>query len=158
MAKIQKLTTEEARKQFAELLNGSQFRSEHTEITRHGKVAGVLVPGDWYTQATQALADVKALRKELAARPAEPTGATGATEQEPAIAAPAEVAAPSWLRQFPDIAALTQAEARDLVGELETRRPEWFHETRKACLAEPPWVNHAMLAADADDPEPPAAP
>lgn len=154
MAKIQKLTTEEARKQFAELLNGSQFRSEHTEITRHGKVAGVLVPGDWYTQATQALADVKALRKELAARPVEPIGAT---EQEPAIAAPAEVAAPSWLRQFPDIAALTQAEARDLVGELETRRPEWFHETRKACLAEPPWVNHAMLAADADDPEPPAA-
>ena len=152
MAKIQKLTTEEARRQFAELLNGSQFRSEHTEITRHSKVAGVLVPGDWYIHATQAMAEVKALRKELAQRPAAVEEATEA--DAPEAAAPVDPLAdmPGWLRKFPKIAALPLGEARKQAARLEVDRPEWFAENREDCTAEPKWVDHAMLAADASDP------
>lgn len=143
MAKIQKLTTEEARRQFADLLNGSQFRSEHTEITRHSKVAGVLVPGDWYAHATEAIAEVKALRKELAQRPA-------VAAEEPVPADPM-VDMPPWLRKFPAIAAMSHDEARQRAARLEADRPEWFAENREACTAEPKWVDHAMLAADASD-------
>lgn len=65
----QQLPVEAARKQFAELLNGSQFRGEHTEITRHGKAAGYLVPPDWYQRAIKALppqghADIAAMIAE----------------------------------------------------------------------------------------------
>lgn len=48
MDKPQQLPVEEARKQFAELLNGTQFRGQHAKITRHGKAAGYLVPPEWY--------------------------------------------------------------------------------------------------------------
>lgn len=46
---------QEAREQFAQLLNGTQWQGKHIAITRHGKTAGVLVPPDWYERATQAL-------------------------------------------------------------------------------------------------------
>jgi prevent-host-death family protein len=46
---------QEAREQFAQLLNGTQWQDKHIAITRHGKTAGVLVPPDWYEQARQAL-------------------------------------------------------------------------------------------------------
>jgi prevent-host-death family protein len=66
MTKTQQLPTEEARKKLGDLLNAAQFAGQHTEITRHGKPAGLLVPADWYETATAAIAEVKALRKELA--------------------------------------------------------------------------------------------
>lgn len=50
MVKVQ-----EAREQFAELLNGTQWQSKHIAITRHGKTAAILVPPDWYEEAQAAL-------------------------------------------------------------------------------------------------------
>ncbi|MFC1420791.1 hypothetical protein [Streptacidiphilus cavernicola] len=60
---------------------------------------------------------------------------------------------PEWLSDWPQIAALTPDEARERAGELERDRPEWFQTNRKLCRAEPPWLNYAMLAAAANDPE-----
>lgn len=56
MTKPESLPVEEARKKFADILDGTQFRSTHTEITRRGKAAGVVVPPEWYEQAVKALA------------------------------------------------------------------------------------------------------
>ena len=75
--------------------------------------------------------------------------------------APPETAAvtqaqPAWLTEWPEIAALTRSQARDRVAQLEAQRPDWFAKNRRDCLAEPPWVDYAMLAADANDPAPPA--
>lgn len=56
MTKPDSLPVEEARKKFADLLDGSQFRSTHTEITRRGKPAGYVVPPEWYARAVEALA------------------------------------------------------------------------------------------------------
>jgi prevent-host-death family protein len=39
---------EDARKAFAELLNATQWQGKIVFISRHGRVAGVLVPADWY--------------------------------------------------------------------------------------------------------------
>lgn len=49
------MAVEDARKHFASLLNRTQWQGEHVKITRHGKVAGVLVPPDWYEQVVTAL-------------------------------------------------------------------------------------------------------
>lgn len=46
---------QEAREQFAQLLNGTQWQGKHIAITRHGKTAGVLVPPDWYERARKAI-------------------------------------------------------------------------------------------------------
>lgn len=46
---------QEAREQFAQLLNATQWQGKHVAITRHGKTAGVLVPADWYEKAVEAL-------------------------------------------------------------------------------------------------------
>jgi prevent-host-death family protein len=64
MKKPQSVPVEQARKEFADLLDGSQYKGEHSEITRRGKRSGVLVPPDWYDAAVAALADVKELRRE----------------------------------------------------------------------------------------------
>jgi hypothetical protein len=56
MNSLQSLPAEDARKKFADLLDDSQFRSTHTEITRRGKTAGFLVPPEWYARAAEALA------------------------------------------------------------------------------------------------------
>ena len=46
---------QEAREQFAQLLNGTQWQAKHIAITRHGRTAAVLVPPDWYERALKAL-------------------------------------------------------------------------------------------------------
>jgi prevent-host-death family protein len=66
MKKPQSIPVEQARKEFADLLDGSQHKGEHSEITRRGKRSGVLVPPDWYDAAVAALADIKELRRENA--------------------------------------------------------------------------------------------
>jgi len=66
MKKPQSIPVEQARKEFADLLDGSQHKSEHSEITRRGKRSGVLVPPDWYDAAAAALAEIKELRRENA--------------------------------------------------------------------------------------------
>ncbi|MFC8065536.1 type II toxin-antitoxin system Phd/YefM family antitoxin [Streptomyces sp. NPDC057293] len=50
------VSVQDAREQFAQLLNGTQWQGKHVAITRHGRTAGVLVPPDWYEQARQAIA------------------------------------------------------------------------------------------------------
>ncbi|MFG2598979.1 type II toxin-antitoxin system Phd/YefM family antitoxin [Streptomyces sp. NPDC048462] len=66
MKKPQSIPVEQARKEFADLLDGSQHKGEHAEITRRGKPAGILVPPDWYGAAIAALAEVKELRRKVA--------------------------------------------------------------------------------------------
>lgn len=56
MTKPESLPVEDARKKFADILDGTQFRSTHTEITRRGKTAGYVVPPEWYARAVEALA------------------------------------------------------------------------------------------------------
>ncbi|MFJ9101315.1 type II toxin-antitoxin system Phd/YefM family antitoxin [Streptomyces sp. NPDC102405] len=65
MKKPQSIPVEQARKEFADILDGSQHKGEHAEITRRGKRSGVLVPPDWYDAAVAALAEVKELRRQL---------------------------------------------------------------------------------------------
>lgn len=55
MKKPQSLPVEEARKTFADILDGTQFQGAHIEITRRGKAAGVVVPPEWYARAVAAL-------------------------------------------------------------------------------------------------------
>ena len=62
MTKPQSLPVEEARKKFADILDGSQFRNTHTEITRRGKPAGYVVPPEWYASIT---GEVEALRRKV---------------------------------------------------------------------------------------------
>lgn len=50
------LPVEEARKKFADILDGTQHHSQHVEITRRGKRAGVVVPPEWYDRAIESLA------------------------------------------------------------------------------------------------------
>lgn len=78
MTKPQKVPVEEARKKIADLLDGTQHHDAHFEITRRGKSAGHLSPPSWYAAAVEALAENKALRRELAALRKTP----------PAVAAP----------------------------------------------------------------------
>lgn len=49
------MKVQEAREQFADLLNATQWQGKHIAVTRHGKTAGVLVPNDWYERARAAL-------------------------------------------------------------------------------------------------------
>lgn len=48
---------EDGRKDWAELLNATQWQGKHVTITRSGRRAAVLVPPDWYDRAHAALAD-----------------------------------------------------------------------------------------------------
>lgn len=45
---MDEMRAEDARKNFADLLNGVQWQGEHVTITRHGRPAAVVVPIDWY--------------------------------------------------------------------------------------------------------------
>jgi hypothetical protein len=56
---------EDARKKFADILDGTQFRSTHTQITRRGKTAGYVVPPEWYDRASGALEENVILRRKL---------------------------------------------------------------------------------------------
>jgi hypothetical protein len=113
MTKAQKLTTEEARKQFAELLNGSQFRSEHTEITRHGKAAGYLVPPEWYEAQHAGQEELKTLRAEVKALRRQLTEAPAAEADQPAPE-PRERPSPPTAREPDPVAALTDQQAAEL--------------------------------------------
>jgi prevent-host-death family protein len=101
------LPVEEARKKFADVLDGTQFRSTHTEITRRGKPAGYVVPPEWYARAVEALA------REQSAPPAVKA------------AAPAKRAVPAPKRRRPpeprDGRPLTDEEAASLAETARTR-------------------------------------
>lgn len=69
MKKPQSVPVERARKEFADLLDGTQHKGEFVEITRRGKSAGVLVPPDWYETAVAAIGENKELKRQLASEP-----------------------------------------------------------------------------------------
>jgi prevent-host-death family protein len=66
MKKPQSVPVEQARKEFADLLDGSQHKGEFAEITRRGKRSGVLVPPDWYDAAIAAISENRELKRQLA--------------------------------------------------------------------------------------------
>jgi len=51
----EEVKAEDARREFAELLNGVQWRGAHVAVTRHGRRSAVLVPPDWYERAVAAM-------------------------------------------------------------------------------------------------------
>ena len=53
----EEVKAEDARKAWGALLNGTQWLSRHTTITRNGKRAGVLVSPDWYDRAAELMAE-----------------------------------------------------------------------------------------------------
>jgi prevent-host-death family protein len=67
MKKPQSVPVEQARKEFADLLDGSQHKGQHTEITRRGKRSGIVVPPDWYDAALAEHEELKELRRKFAA-------------------------------------------------------------------------------------------
>jgi prevent-host-death family protein len=56
MTSPESFPVEDARKKFADILDSTQFRSTHVQITRRGKRAGYVVPPEWYDRAVEALA------------------------------------------------------------------------------------------------------
>lgn len=142
MTKTNKMPTEEARKKLGDLLNAAQFAGDHTEITRHGKTAGYLVPGDWYDAATSALAEVKALRKELAelrrGTPEVPSPASAPTVAGEAPRLPGRIAALTD-KQAVELTARAYAFATDAQA---SHLDQVQHETDYGPLAK-----HAVVAA-----------
>lgn len=45
---MDEMKAEDARKNFADLLNEVQWKGAHKVVTRHGKPVAVVVPMDWY--------------------------------------------------------------------------------------------------------------
>jgi len=122
MTKPESLPVEEARKKFADILDGTQFRSTHTEITRRGKAAGVVVPPEWYDEAVEALAG-KRRKAAGSPPPAVATPRQQVTEAIPDL--------PYLPGIFPEVAALSYARIEELAGTAEARLPEWVEEIRK---------------------------
>jgi prevent-host-death family protein len=51
----EQIGSDEARRDFRELLNAVEHNGEHVTVTRYNKPAAVVVPAAWYEQARQAL-------------------------------------------------------------------------------------------------------
>lgn len=64
MKKPQSVPVERARKEFADLLDGTQHKGEFVEITRRNKPAGVIVPPGWFEAAVTAITQNKELQRE----------------------------------------------------------------------------------------------
>ncbi|WP_119580462.1 type II toxin-antitoxin system Phd/YefM family antitoxin [Streptomyces europaeiscabiei] len=144
MTKPESLPVEEARKKFADVLDGSQFRSTHTEITRRGKPAGYVVPPEWYDEAVEALAEKR--RRATTS----PSPVTAAPRQEVTALVPEPAEPPEHLGISPEVAALTYDEARTLFVEAEMKQMQWGI-TQRRHLARVPseWRFHAGVQAGA---------
>lgn len=68
MTDPQRYPVETARKKIADILDGTQFRGEHAEITRRDKPAGYLVPPEWYLSITAEVEDLRRQVEELSAK------------------------------------------------------------------------------------------
>src|ERR1041385_7473265 len=119
MTKPESLPVEEARKKFADILDGTQFRSTHTEITRRGKAAGVVVPPEWYEMAIEALA---------AKRPESSAAATPGQQVPQPLPNPEPIALTGIP---PEVAALSMERVRSLSASAEARQPQWVAEIRE---------------------------
>ena len=122
MTKPESLPVEEARKRFADVLDGSQFRSTHTEITRRGKAAGVVVPPEWYEQALQALAGERPKASPPAAAPSRQQVTQSVPEHE--------TVKDSVIS--PQVLALHEGRVKELAEAAEGRHPEWVRQIRAA--------------------------
>ncbi|MEU9670382.1 type II toxin-antitoxin system Phd/YefM family antitoxin [Streptomyces bobili] len=120
MTKPESLPVEEARKKFADILDGTQFRRAHTEITRRGKAAGVVVPPEWYDEAVEALTEKR--RKAAGSPP-------------PAAVTPRQQVTEMLPKPVPSISPKVLALPLDrvvwLVDKAETVSPEWVEEIRQ---------------------------
>lgn len=77
MTSPESFPVEDARKKFADILDGTQFRSAHAQITRRGKRAGYVVPPEWYDRAVEAIArEQSSPRAVESAAPAKKTAST----------------------------------------------------------------------------------
>lgn len=124
MTKPESLPVEEARKKFADILDGTQFRSAHTEITRRGKAAGVVVPPEWYDEAVEALAGKR--RKAAGSPP--PAVATPRQQVTQAVPKPEPI---DLTGISPEVAALSMERVRELAASAEARQPQWVAEIRE---------------------------
>ncbi|MFE4420420.1 type II toxin-antitoxin system prevent-host-death family antitoxin [Streptomyces sp. NPDC056817] len=66
MKKPETIPVERARKEFADLLDGTQHKGQFVEITRRGKAAGVVVPPDWFGNTAAEQVELRELRRENA--------------------------------------------------------------------------------------------
>lgn len=126
MTSPESLPVEDARKKFADILDGTQFRSTHTQITRRGKRAGYVVPPEWYDSAVDALAQIHTAAAEEPTRPPSPAVAT--PRQQVTQAVPES---PDLTGISPEVAALSLARVTELAASAEKRTPKWVAEIRE---------------------------
>lgn len=124
MTDPQRYPVETARKKIADILDGTQFRGEHAEITRRGKAAGVVVPPEWYDEATQALAEKR--RKTVGSPP--PATATPRPRVTQSLPEPEPI---DLTGISPEVAGLPLERVRSLAASAETRQPQWVAEIRE---------------------------
>jgi hypothetical protein len=89
MTEPESFPVEDARKKFADILDGTQFRNAHAQITRRGKRAGYVVPPEWYDSAIEALAQIHAAATEESAQRPRPAAAAPRQQVTQAVAPPA---------------------------------------------------------------------
>lgn len=125
MTDPERYPVEMARKKIADLLDGTQFRGEHAEITRRDKPAGYLVPPEWYLSINAEVEELRRKVKELSA-PKEPS---------PAVAAPRQQVTQSLPKAVPTISAEVRALPYDRVSWLANKAEElgleWVADLRR---------------------------
>lgn len=124
MTSPESFPVEDARKKFADILDGTQFRNTHTQITRRGKRAGYVVPPEWYDSAVEALAQLHTGTAE------EPT-----QRPSPTVAAPRQQVTQSLPKPVPTVSAGVQALPYDRVSWLANKAEElgleWVADLRR---------------------------
>jgi PHD/YefM family antitoxin component YafN of YafNO toxin-antitoxin module len=125
MTDPERYPVEMARKKIADLLDGTQFRGEHAEITRRDKPAGYLVPPEWYLSINAEVEELRRKVKELSA----------AKEPRAAIAAPRQQVTQSIRKPVPSISPevreLPGTRVKELADRLQDRYPEWVEEIER---------------------------
>jgi len=124
MTDPQRYPVETARKKIADILDGTQFRSEHAEITRRDKRAGYLVPPEWYDEAIEALAEKR--RKAVGSPP--PAAAASRQQVTQTLPKPEPI---DLTGISPEVAALSMERVRNLAATAEARQPQWVAEIRE---------------------------
>ena len=122
MTKPESLPVEEARKKFADILDGTQFRSTHAEMTRRGKAAGVVVPPEWYEEAIEALTE-KRRKAAGSPPPAAATSRQQVTQVVPDL--------PDLTGISAEVAALPYGRIEELARSARTREPKWVEDIRQ---------------------------
>lgn len=129
MTDPQRYPVETARKKIADILDGTQFRGEHAEITRRDKSAAYLVPPEWYRSITKEVEELRQRVKELDAnKEARPAVATPRARVTQALPKPEPI---DLTGISPAVAALPLERVRSLAASAEARQPKWVAEIRE---------------------------